>query len=282
MSTLRFQHVFSGLLVLSALSAFVIPPRYTIRFEPQIQAVFAPVSRPAGMVAAWVHDRLWPAALKDQRQNEDIREENERLRALVSTLTVQLDEQRQRNAERAKLGNAGDLSALVKVVGSDTGSRESLALATSSIEGVQAEQYVLCQTGLVGQVERAGLAGAQVRLVTDPSFRIRGRFAHFRRDAKGNPQIEPLPTPVVLVEGLGKGRMAVRELSYEIARLHLHVGDTIGVNDPDCPPALEGQPIGRIISIERRRDAHLLAEIRIEPTANLTRLREVMVMTKEK
>ena len=54
------------------------------------------------------------------------------------------------------------------------------------------------------------------------------------------------------------------------------------VNDTECPLALKGRPIGRITSIGHRRENQLFADIRIEPITSLTRLREVMVMTKEK
>lgn len=282
MSTLRFQHVFAGLLCLSALSAFVVPPRYTVKLEPQIQGLFVPVARPAGAIAGWFHDRLAPPVMIDRRRNEDIRHENEQLRAQVSNLTMQVEDLRQRNAERAKLGDMGNLCTAVKVVGSDPGSRDSLALATSSLEGIRAEQYVLCQTCLVGQIDRVGLAGAQVRLITDGSFRIRGKFAHFTTDAAGTAQFEPLGTPAVLVEGLGHGKMAVRELTYDAAKLNLHVGDVLIVDDPEGPLALKGLPIGRITSIEHRRENRLFADIGLEPVTRLTRLREVMVMTKEK
>ena len=282
MSYLRFQHVYVGLLGLSALSAFVIPPKYTLKVEPQIQGLFAPIARPAGLIADWLHNRVSPPALKDQRKNEDIREENRHLWAQVASLSTQLEELRQRVAERSKLGDVGRLCTLVKVVGGDPGSRDSISLAASTLEGVQNEQYVLCQSGLVGQVERAGLGGAQVRLITDASFRIRGSFAHFARDAKGNPQLELLGTPIVIVEGLGHGKMVVRSLTFEEAHQKLHEGDSIVLMDKDCPSVLEGWPLGRIERIGHLRDAHVFAEIRIEPTTTLTRLREVMVMTKER
>ena len=55
MSYLRFQHVFVGLLGLSALSAFVVPPKYTYRIEPNLQAVFAPVARTVRQSDLWTN-----------------------------------------------------------------------------------------------------------------------------------------------------------------------------------------------------------------------------------
>jgi len=47
MSWVRFNHVFAALLILSALSAFVIPERYTTKAQPQLQGLFYPVAKPA-------------------------------------------------------------------------------------------------------------------------------------------------------------------------------------------------------------------------------------------
>ena len=44
---------------------------------------------------------------------------------------------------------------------------------------------------------------------------------------------------------------------------------------------LQGEMIGRVVSITARSDARLFADIRIRPTESLTKLREVMVMTRE-
>src|SRR5205807_10168779 len=98
------------------------------------------------------------------------------------------------------------------VVGTDAGARESLSLSGSTLEGIREEMYVVYRGGMVGQVERAGLGGAQVRLITDPSFRIRASFGTFQPDANGGLQFERVAAPSVVLEGCGKGAMLARTL----------------------------------------------------------------------
>ena len=281
-----------GLMGLSAASAFVVPPRYSARFQPQIQSLFAPISRPVWRAAAWASTRLSPD-INDPRATRDIREENQRLRAELSRLQTQLDESHRRDLAMGELGQKRDLCRLAKVLGADAGNRESLAIAGSTFDGLKEEQYVLCPGGLVGQIQRAGAAGAQVRLITDPAFHVR---VLFRRFVPGSnpPKYVDLGVPIALSEGIGRGMMVVRGLSLSALGLGrdlrplggqseslLNPGDAAVLADPECPQALKGEIVGRVVSITRRPDAQLFAEIRLQPDANLKKLHEVMVMTRE-
>src|SRR5687767_10424833 len=119
MSKIRFQHVFAGLLVLSAISAFAIPPQYssyTNRVQPQVQGLFAPVARPSRAAAAWTRERLFPEKTAGQIAAEDVREENAALRARVAHLESQVALLAQRKAELEKLGPVGELCTSVAVV----------------------------------------------------------------------------------------------------------------------------------------------------------------------
>ena len=293
MSYLRFNHVFFALMGLSALSALVIPSRYATKFQPQIQSLFAPVSRPVWSVAAWVSNRVTPPAANDPRSAQDIRQENQRLRAQLARLQAQVDELSRRDAALSELGQKRELCRIAKVVGADAGTRDSLAIAGSSFDGLREEQYVLSPVGLVGQIQRAGAAGAQVRLLTDRAFHIRVRFRRFF-PGSNPPRYVDVATPLVLAEGTGNGTMVVRGLALSAIGLDadlrpqpgndgalLKAGDVAVVADGECPSALQGEPIGRVTRILHRRDHLLFAEIVIQPEADVRRLTEVMVMTKE-
>ena len=290
MSYLRFNHLFIVLMLVSAALAFVVPARYARRVQPQIQSVFAPISRPVAVIAGWVSNRVAPPAVNDSRAAADIRQENEQLRAEVAMLRVQVKELAQRDLELSKLGELKDLCRLAKVVGFDAGSRDSISIAGSTLMGLKDEEYVLYPGGLVGQVQRAGVGGAQVRLITDLSSRVRVHFARFAQSKSGT-RYDRLGIPVVLAEGAGNGTMVVRALSLAeigystdlrpLGRANggsLQEGDYALLDDGDCPTVLHGQVIGRVTHIARRPDARLFAEIRIQPTATLKRLSEVMVM----
>ena len=293
MSYLRFRHVFFGLMGVSALSAFVIPPGYARKFEPAVQGLFAPVSRPVGSLAAIVSNRVAPPASNDRRAIQDVREENERLRTELTRVQAQLEEMQRVHTEMSLLGKARDFCQLFKVVGGDAGTRESIVLAASSFDGVKEEQYVLYRFGLVGQIQRAGVGGSQVRLVTDPAFRVQILFRRMKTtDGKTLPV--NVGTPACLVQGMGTGTMVVRDLNYsqigygpDFKPLEgkedacLRVGDMAVLSDRDCPLAVQGETLGTVVGITRRTDQRMFAEIRIKPQEPLKKLREVMVMTKE-
>jgi cell shape-determining protein MreC len=291
MSSLRFHHVFFGLMVCSAAVAFLVPAQYGAKFQPQVQVLFAPVSRPAGAIAAVISNRVAPATVDDRRTTVALHTENEQLRVDVDLLRTQLEEIYRQNAELGKLGLVKDLCRLVKVVGGDAGTRESLAITASSLEGIKEDMYVLHPGGLVGQVQRAGIGGAQVRLITDPAFRIRIRFVRYTT-VSNNTQFEFLGTPVVLAEGAGTGTLVVRglllsDIGYDATGKPgaggetLRDGDYALLYDRDCPRRLQGEPIGRVVRISARTDARGFAEVRLQPGTNLKKLREVMVMVKE-
>lgn len=294
MSYLRAQHVFYVLMGISAIVAFLVPEKYATRFLPQVQWVFAPVSRPLGAVAAVINTRVAPPMSNDHRTDISVKLENEQLRAEVALLQTQLNEMNRREAELSKLGSARKYCSLFKVVGGDSGPRESLGLAASSFQGVRDGQYVLYPGGMVGQIQRAGAAGAQVHLVTDPGSKIQVRFGRFAVANNGRPTFVPLGLPVV-AEGIGNGLLAVRGISLEDIGYDakgkpvgkqaetLHDGsDYAVVFDGDLPQVLQGEIVGRVVSIAPRADARLFAEIQIRPTESLTKLREVMVMTKDR
>ncbi len=282
MSYLKFQHVFGILLIFSALSGFVIPRRYTERAQPQLQSLFSPVSEPVRHAAAWAYDRVGPTARGDGRRVQDVAEENAALRERVAYLQRQLGIKEQRDAEQRELGPVGDISTAFPVSAQDAGTRESLILRGSTMDGLRDNMIVVCPQGVVGTIQRAGVAGAQVRLVTDIGFRVAASFARFRNDEKGQIELVSLPLPAALLEGVGQS-MLVRNLPKDIVeKAGLAPGDRVVVNDEKWPEALQGMHLGTVKQVGPRRDAPLLAEIRVEPTMNPLRLRSVRVVMKDR
>src|SRR5687768_7683606 len=143
MSAIKFNHVFAALLILSALSAFVIPTRYTAKAQPQVQSLFYPVAKPVRSVAGWVHDRLARPPAKDSRTVQALVDENDALRQELAATARELGELRQRDAEMAQLGPIRDSCTQFPVVGTDPGGREGLLLRGSTMEGLREKQCVL-------------------------------------------------------------------------------------------------------------------------------------------
>src|SRR4051794_22114446 len=208
MSWVRFQHVFAALLVLCALSAFVIPERYTTRAQPQLQGLFYPVARPVRSIAAALNGRLSKPEPGDPRDKDTLAEENDLLRQELAARSEELDELRRRNAERDKLGPIRDQCTPVKVIGDDTGNREGLLLQGSTLEGLKQGQAVLFAGGMVGKLDRPpGLAGAMARLITDKGMRVGAYFGRFEKNANGELTFQRIETSPALIEGTGEGAM---------------------------------------------------------------------------
>jgi rod shape-determining protein MreC len=284
MRSLKFKHVFALLMVISFIAAFLLP-RYTTRAKPQLEALFAPVSRPAGAVGYWLRVKFGPKKVVDESVPlDDVRAENEKLRAEVIYLSQQLDVLKKINADRDELGEIRAYCTPIQVVGDDASQSpsQSLNLNGSSSDGLHAGQPVLCASGIVGRITSVGAAGAQARLITDRDFRITGFFSRYEQSDDGGLKLLKIPTTPPVLKGIGQNRMVIENLDMkETADAKLQVGDWVILDDPTSwPEQLLGYPVGKIISIAPMRSHPLQAEIVVEPQVVLSRLQEVMVLTK--
>lgn len=283
--SLRFNQVFVGLLALALLSAFVLPASLTDRLRG-LQALFAPVSRPTRSIASSLHERF-ASQHRDTRDVTDVKDENQRLRVLVMSLSGQLEELRRVANDLDRLGDVRQHCTRFKVIGDGTDTRDSLLLAASSRDNVKEEMPVLSGRGLVGMIERVGPAGAQVRLITDRNFKVSGRFVRLVSDKNSAAGEQTLLTKVPLVRGAGNGMLEIHNieiketaLADDPEKVKIAVGDYVKLEDPLWPPNLTGKLLGQIESITQQAAAPQHALIRVRPLLELTKLREVMVMNK--
>lgn len=281
MSFLRFGHVYFLLLLLSALSAFVLPTRFTQKAHPELQALFAPASWPVRAVASRVSRRLNPPGQSDPRTKEALLDENQELRQTNAQLWKEVDQLREIARQLPELGTLQERCTTYAVTGGDPGTRDSLLLRGSTFENVLPGKFVLYPGGVVGQIARAGAGGAQVRLVTDQSFVVRGYFTSNQRDANGLQKPTPLAMDPVLVKGIGNGEMLAQRVVREAAeKASLGFGISVLVNDPDWPRELQNRQLGTVVEVLPRRDSPLHVDVRIRPPSDLRQLRWVMVMNK--
>ena len=290
MSHVRFQHVFYALMALSAVVAFVVPTQTAGKYQPRVELLFAPVARPVAAVGRAISRRTSPAVITDTRADAEIRSENEALKAQVMLLNARVAELSRQANELGKLdGTLKDRCQVTRVIGADSGNRQSLSVAATSLNGIREDMYVLVNQGLVGQISRTGVLGSQVKLITDPAFRIRVRFQRFDKEFAMR-----LLNGTVVAQGIGNGRMKV---TLPLADLGLDVnmkpldpvvgpfvkeGDYVQIDDVECPSPLQNMQVGQVTHVVPLRDARLYAEIQIEPNTNLQTLSEVMVLTKER
>ena len=287
-SPFRSGHLFATLMVLSFLSAFVLPPRWTTPVRSQVQGLFAPVSRPTRWVAGALGQRGHPERASDDGSPEQPRPadavyaENHALRTELAALEVKFDQLSRLNADRGLVGDIRPLCRPATVTGADSsGMREALKIA--GVGSVAAGRPVVHGTDLVGRVVAAGLTGAEVRLLTDPGFVFTARIARYVPDAAGRLTLAIVGQLQPWVQGVGHGSMAIRSTvsMQQVAELHLAVGDLVVLDDPDWPANVQGFTTGRIAAINTQANAPIFADIRVEPIVDLMRLNEVMVVVKD-
>jgi hypothetical protein len=216
--------------------------------------------------------------LDDRRAAGEIVAENERLKIALAGLTAQVELLHSRVAEGEQFGEVGRYTKRVAVMGNDPGSRDSLSVV-GRFDATLLNQPAVYNYGLAGRFERAGLTGAQVRLITDRSFSATGRFGAFVSDGVGGILFDAKSTVPPLVEGYGNGVMMVKNLEFEAAaRAGIGEGTWVVLEDKDYPPVLKHQKLGRVVSVKKRPEAPLWADIEVRPEWNLMALTQVWVL----
>ena len=289
MSSLRANPVFSFLMFLGVVSAFVLPSRFTANFAPQLQYLFAPVARPVRAIAGSFHQRMSGPPPRDPRAPVQIAQQNRELIEENLRLAHEVEELRQLNADRAQLGSLRPLCTPVPVIGQGFDGREALQVQASKLSGLRDGMCVIYSGDIVGTLKQVGAAGGQVQLVTDPGYRVFAYFRTYRPPAKGSSKQGEKPDAgyvrvgdVVMVEGTGKGTMKCPLVTWkQVQEWGLAPGDFVILNDSRFPRAAQGLRIGRVVSVAPRKGT-LHADISIKPDADPKRLSEVMVLTKSR
>jgi cell shape-determining protein MreC len=274
--SLRFSQTFFALLVLSFLSAFVLPQRLTDLGRTQFETLLIPISRPTYKIATAIHGHFAHETPEDTRPSETIAQENLVLRQQVQLMSVEIDRLAQRANERARLGGFEQYCTRYEVAGADTDNHDGITITGSGISAVQVGQPVLSSgtvVNLIGMVDRAGSLAAHVTLVTDAGFTVTGHF--FSVSATGASENTNM---IAIVRGQGYGNRAITTLPYEVVEKTVHVGDWIVLAD-DRWPQLHGVRLGRVAKIDPLPSQSLFAEIDLEREPDITLKEGVWVMT---
>lgn len=281
MGFIRFNHVFTALMLMSVATAFLIPKRISTRATAHVRGVFAPIAIPFHRAASALHTAFVAPNPTDRRPEAAVRAENEYLRVELANLQTQLEALKRINADRELLGPLRPHCTPMAVAGTDTGSskRESLLLRPSLAPNLRDDLPVIYPGGLVGRLDRVGLgAGPQVRLITDPGFRFTVGFRRFVATDDNRTEAIMLASTPQLIEGIGGGLLVIRNITErQVKEIGLKEGDWVVLDDPDWDINLQGLRIGTIRSIKPRTGAPQFMQLEVQPGQNLTMLREVMV-----
>jgi cell shape-determining protein MreC len=277
MSSPRFNQVYATLLGGAFLCAFVLPSRFTDPARLHLAGLFNPLSSPVRHIAAAIDRPSQHLAVEDNRGDDDLAQENDQLRQEIARLQADVDRLQRLESERQELGDLKAQCVRVAVAGNDSGGRDALLLAASTVGSLDQDAPVLYSGGLAGRLD-ARLGGARVRLLTDDGLAVTGAFIRFV-DSGGTVVATRVAAPTPLVRGLGHGELAIVGMKWTDASLAgLRAGDWVVLNDPDWPQAVQGTRLGRIVSCVQSRQSQLFADIRLQPEADLSRLADVWVL----
>jgi|GEM_PF-1253052 len=285
MSYLRFNHVFFGLLALSFLSVMLLPARISRHAQANVQVLFAPVAAPVRSVSAWVRNRFTTKSVRDEgspdkpRVESLVYAENSSLRQQVAMLTSELERLQATEKERDRLKELRAHCTPYTVFGGDAGQGALLHLTATSFADLKTGMPAIVADGVVGKIDRVGIAGASLQLITARSSRTGVRIGRIET-TDGRASFRLLSSTNV-AEGQGKGVMRIALVKSDEFQ-HIHIGDMVVLDDPDYPDFLQSFRVGRVVEKATRRESPSFGQVTIASFVELTQLREVMIVNRQK
>ena len=194
--------------------------------------------------------------------------ENRHLQQEVGTLSRRIEQLEEQALETQRLQRllalrevSQDKTLTARITGKDaTNWFKTILVDRGSLDGVRRNQPVVAPDGLVGRVVEVTSGSAKVQLLTDPVSAVGGLVQRTRVTG-------------IVSGNLGSGtRMRYLPLMADVA-----VGDVV-VTSGMGGVFPKGIPIGRITAFERRSGA-LFQEGSLQPTVDLSRLEEVLILT---
>lgn len=267
-----------GALVLAALVLVTLSFREAddgpvTRAQNGAAAVLRPFQVAADRIAEPFRDAYaWVDSLFDARSDaERLREENEALRQqVVQGQLAQRENDRLRELldfrDGPRLPN-GFRGLAAAVIARPAGAfAQAIVVAAGWNDGVRVDDPVVTADGLVGTVSRVGTRTARVRLLIDDQSAVSA--IDIATDAAG-------------IVRSGHGPRAPLRLDRVPKEAVVRVGDTVVTAGWESPRFSslypKGIQIGRVTSVGRT-DTDLYTQVQVEPFADLSSLRAVLVL----
>jgi rod shape-determining protein MreC len=194
-----------------------------------------------------------------------VHDENQRLRAEVDALTMQIAKEHEDIVEAQRLRQFVGLDdsrlgkpIVARVIGRDpTQSRQSITIDKGRVHGVEPDAAVMTPQGIAGRVVYTSNYSAVVQLIVDSQSGVGILVLPNRR--------------LGIIKGNGSWEL---DLDYIDDDTDLKIGDLL-ITSGDDRIYPKGLPVGTIASIAPPHHA-LFKTVRIKPSADLGRLEEVL------
>ncbi len=228
-----------------------------------ILLIFAPFLKISTVLTGSVQ-QVW----HDYVDLRNMREENQQLKGEVAVLKRRLDQLQEQALETQRLqrllvlrDSTAPQFLTARVVGKDaTNWFRTIVIDRGSRDGLRRNLPVLAPDGLVGRIAELTPVSAKVQLLTDPVSAVGGLLQRTRVTG-------------IVMGSLGAGtRMTYLPLLADVA-----VGDEV-VTSGMGGVFPKGIPVGRVTAVERRSGA-LFQEASLQPSVDLSRLEEVLILT---
>jgi rod shape-determining protein MreC len=211
---------------------------------------------------------FWTWLTQSVQSRDELRTENQQLRARVAGLELSVIRQaalEQENTElralRASLPPLIKHWQLAEIISVETNPlRQRVVINKGTRDGVVVSQAVVDGNGVLGQVERVGPWSAEVILVTDPEHAI---------------PVEVTRNSLRSI-AVGSGNTGELLLPYLAVNSDVKSGDTL-VSSGLGGVFPAGLPVARITGV-RRENNQVLAQVRAQPVATVERDREVILL----
>jgi rod shape-determining protein MreC len=231
-------------------------------FEEVVFGGFAEVQRVASSAIGGVK-----TGVNDYVAVQDIRGENERLRAEVAQLQIRLQQEQAAAAQTRTLQQLLDLrqsTQLATLAGTVIAGGASPEFRTMTIDigshsGVVNDMAVIAPAGVVGRVIRAGTFASKVQLLID------------RNAAAG--VIDQRSRAQGIVVGNGTNTL---ELTYVSGTADVHEGDALVTSGIDGIYP-KGFVVGQVQSVQRGGGEYSL--VRVRPSVDFSSIESVLVVT---
>jgi rod shape-determining protein MreC len=211
---------------------------------------------------------FWNWMTQSFQSRDELRTENQQLRARVAGLELSVIRQAALEQENTELrGLRATLPPLIKhwqlaeIISVETNPlRQRVVINKGTRDGVVLSQAVVDGNGVLGQVERVGPWSAEVILVTDPEHAI---------------PVEVTRNSLRSI-AVGSGNSGELLLPYLAVNSDVKSGDTL-VSSGLGGVFPAGLPVARITGV-RRENNQVLAQVRAQPVATVEKDREVILL----